>query len=232
MPKITIGQCVLGAVPRTAAIIEKPLDFAAIGRLKKLGADMLEIRVDCFPGDLGGICEYIAEVKKRFGIPLIGTIRENNATKRRRLAYFERVIPLVDAVDIEIDAPIAPEVVTMAKGKTIIVSEHDFSRTPAQRRLEAIVTRAGKLGGHIVKIATMAKRPKDVIRLLQFVYECPMPIVAFSMGELGAVSRVLSMLYGSLYSYGYVTRANAPGQLSIEKLIEELRLYYPSVKKI
>lgn len=229
MRQISIGRCTLGSIPRTAAIIEEPLDLKAIRRLKALGADMLEIRVDGFPGDIDSICKYIEQVKRRAAMPLIGTIRENDKTRKHRLDYFAKVIPLVDAIDIEIDAVIARRVITLAKGKIIIVSEHDFAKTPDTRRLKAIASQAAGLGAHIVKIAAMAHKPGDVVRLFDFIRACPMPIVAFSMGEWGAVSRVLSMMYGSLYSYGFVSRSNAPGQLNIEKLIEELRLYYPTL---
>jgi len=231
MRKISIGRCTLGTIPRTVAIVDQPLDLKVIRRLKTIGADMLEMRVDCFKDGIDEVCGYIEKVKRYVDMPIIGTIRENGKTKGRRLEFFAKVIPLVDAIDIEVGADIALRIRTLAGGKTIIVSEHDFSRTPTSKQLSAIASRAAKLGGHIVKIAAMARRPDDVIRLFNFIRSSPMPIVAFSMGEIGAVSRVLSMLYGSLYSYGYVTCANAPGQLSIEKLIEELRLYYPSMKK-
>jgi 3-dehydroquinate dehydratase-1 len=223
----TIGSCELGGVPRTAAIIEAPLPLEAIKNLEKIGADLLEIRVDCFEENIQKICGYIEDVKRICRLPLIGTIRENDRTKDSRADMFAEVIPLVDAVDIEIDAPIVSEVISMAAGKTVVVSEHNFQNTPTARELGEIASRAAQLGGHIVKIAAMAHCSEDVVRLLRFTHDCEMPIVAFSMGEYGVISRVTSMLFGSLYSYGFVTKANAPGQLHIEKLIEELRLYYP-----
>ena len=231
MPKCSIGSCELGLVPRTVAIIDRPLWIEDIVKLQKTGVDILEIRVDSFSQDIRSTCAFIAEIKKTCTLPLIGTIRENTGNANKRLDYFKKIIPLVDAIDIELNNPISSDVVKMAAGRTIIVSEHDFLGTPDNDALNGIVEKALSVGCHIVKIAALAKNQDDVVRLLQFVHGCTANIVAFSMGEFGTISRVLSMLFGSLFSYGFVTHANAPGQLHINKLIEELLLYYPAFDK-
>ena len=225
----SIGSCKLGSVPRAVAIIDGPLALDKIKAIEESGADMLELRVDCFEDGIDDVCDYIAAVRRICSLPLIGTIRENARTRDDRPRLFEKVIPLVDAVDVEIDAAITPAIIAMAAGKTVIVSEHDFERTPDSAELEAIARRAAALGGHIVKIAAMARGREDVVRLLEFTHQCALPIVSFSMGKYGTISRVMSMLFGSLFSYGYVAKANAPGQLPISKLVEELRMYYPEV---
>jgi 3-dehydroquinate dehydratase-1 len=229
MSKCSIGSCELGLVPRTVAIIDRPLWIEDIVKLQKTGTDILEIRVDSFTQDIQSTCAFIAEIRKACSLPLIGAIRENTGNADKRLDFFKMIIPLVDAVDIELNTPINSEIIKMAAGRTIIVSEHDFAGTPDDDALQGIVEKALSLGCHIVKIAVLARNQDDVVRLLQFIHGCKANIVAFSMGEYGTISRVLSMLFGSLYSYGFVTHANAPGQLSIEKLIEECRLYFPKM---
>jgi 3-dehydroquinate dehydratase-1 len=229
MQKCFIGNCELGSRPRTVAIIDRPLWIEDIIRLEKIGADILEIRVDSFAQDIQKTRAFIEDVKKVCSLPLIGTIRENTNTVDKRLEYFKTILPLVDAIDIELNGEISSQVIALAQGKTIIVSEHDFAGTPETARLHEMVQKAVALGANIVKIAVLAATREDVVRLLKFVDECEENIVAFSMGEYGTVSRVLSMLFGSLFSYGFVTHANAPGQLSIEKLIEECRLYFPEM---
>jgi 3-dehydroquinate dehydratase-1 len=225
-----IGSCKLGVLPRTAAIIDNFLPIREIETLKRIGTDLLEIRVDGFPQHIDNVCNFIAKVKKAAPLPLIGTIRENKRTKSDRIVLFSKVIPLVDAIDIEIDTPIAAHVIRMAAKKTIIVSEHDFSGTPDNAALSRIAKKASRLGCDIVKIAALARSREDVVRLLAFTHSCTIPIVAFSMGEYGSISRVLSMMFGSLYSYGFIKKANAPGQIHIRKLIEEVRRYYPELK--
>jgi 3-dehydroquinate dehydratase-1 len=229
MKKCFIGNCELGSRPRTVAIIDRPLWIEDIIRLEKIGTDILEIRVDSFTQDIQKTRAFIEDVKKACSLPLIGTIRENTNTVDKRLEYFKTILPLVDAIDIELNGEISSQVIALAQGKTIIVSEHDFAGTPETARLHEMVQKAVTIGANIVKIAVLAARREDVVRLLKFVDECEENIVAFSMGEYGTVSRVFSMLFGSLFSYGFVTHANAPGQLPIEKLIEECRLYFPEM---
>ena len=231
MPKCSIGTCELGSIPRTVGIIDRPLWIEDIVNLQKMGTDILEIRVDSFTREIQSTCAFIAEIKKACTLPLIGTIRENTGNSDKRLDFFKMIIPLVDSIDIELNNPINTEVITMAEGRTIIGSHHDFQGTPGNVELNEIVEKALSLGCHIVKIAVLAKNQDDTVRLLQFIHGCTANIVTFSMGEYGAVSRVLSMLFGSLFSYGFVTHANAPGQMHISKLIEELRLYYPAFDK-
>jgi 3-dehydroquinate dehydratase-1 len=231
MSDTRIGTCTLGVIPRTVAIVDDFLPMNEIKKIKGYGTDLLEIRVDGFPGDIETICDYIIHIKTAFSLPLIGTVRENKRTENDRIALFAKILPLVDAIDIEIDAPIAAKVIAMASKKTIIVSEHDFSGTPKNAVLGRIVRRASALGCDIVKIAALARSREDVVRLLEFIRRCTIPIVAFSMGEYGSISRVLSMLFGSLYSYGFIKAANAPGQVHIRALIEELRRYYPELHR-
>jgi 3-dehydroquinate dehydratase I len=230
MPNCRIGKCTLGVIPRTIVIIDNFLPLGEIIKLRKLGTDLIEIRVDGFNKDIDKICDYIKKVNKITSIPMVGTIRENEWTKKDRISLFAKIIPLVDAIDIEIDASIGKQVIKMAAGKTVIVSEHDFSGTPKNADLLRIVKKASNLGCDIVKIAAMARSREDVVRLLEFTHQCKKPIVAFSMGELGTISRVASMLFGSLYTYGFVKKANAPGQLHISELTQELRRFYPEMK--
>ncbi len=225
--KCRIGSCELGTVPKTAAIVDDFLPMREITAIKKMGADLLEIRVDGFNKDIDAVCAYLGAVKKNVRMPLIGTIRENKWTKGNRPFLFSKILPLVDAIDIEIDAPERKRIIQLAEEKTVIVSEHDFEKTPSDAALERIVTKAAALGCDIVKIAAMADCREDVVRLLEFTRCCSIPIVAFSMGEHGTVSRVVSMLFGSLYSYGFIKEANAPGQIHLRTLVEDLRRYYP-----
>src|SRR5271157_3136576 len=123
MPKCSISNCELGSVPRTVAIIDRHLETGDISRLQEIGTDILEIRVDSFAQDIQSTCAFIAEIKKACSLPLIGTIRENTGNSDKRLEFFKSIIPLVDAIDIELDNPITTEVIKMAAGRTIIVSE-------------------------------------------------------------------------------------------------------------
>jgi 3-dehydroquinate dehydratase I len=228
---VSIGPLQLGGMPRVVAIIDEFLDMHHIKELAKIGVDIVEIRIDLIGSDIPSLCVFVDKIKKFTGFPCIATVRQTEENREKRLDIFKAVIPFVDAVDIEIDASIARQVIAHAQAKTIIVSEHDFEKTPDISHLESIATKAEALGAHIVKIATMANNQHDVARLLEFTAACKKDLVTIAMGEYGNITRVLAPMFGSLFTYGFVKKSVAPGQFGVHKLIEELRLYYPAFDK-
>ena len=101
-----------------------------------------------------------------------------------------------------------------------IVSHHDFRRTP--RDLAGIVRRLDGSGGHAVKLAAHCRSVSDSV------YICKLArgrhnLVAIPMGEFGLAGRVLSLRAGSALAYGAVEEATAPGQLSLDSMIDLYR---------
>jgi 3-dehydroquinate dehydratase-1 len=228
MAKAQIGSLNLGGIPRIAAIIDEMVPVQSVGRYTERGADLFEIRIDRFRQPFPEVVAYVRELRKATTVPLIGTIRETQGNRNSRLAMFEAIIPLVDCIDIEIDAAIIADVVKRAAGKVIIVSEHDFDKTPGYNELGAIVRRALDRGADIIKIAAMATTREDVTRLLRFVEDRPEPMVVIAMGEIGTVSRLVAPLFGSLFTYGFTIRGVAPGQISLESLVDGMRMLFPT----
>lgn len=223
---VSIGNCTLGTTPRVVAVVD---EIIAVDTLKVLAAptDLLEMRIDCWECTEKAAAAYCNEVRTATGMPMIGTIRENDHTRTKRVELFKACMPFVDSIDIELGTAINSVVTSAAQGKTIIVSEHDFNGTPTVEGLASMVDRARAQGADIVKIATMANSRDDVVRLLEFTRSCTIPVVAFAMGPIGKVSRVIAPLFGTLFTYGYITKAVAPGQLSVNELAEEIGRYFP-----
>jgi len=228
---IRIGSLELGNKPRearvarVAAVVDSIVPMQDLVDLKKKGVDLLEVRVDLIDKTLDCIVQCLGDLKKAVGLPVIGTVRENERTKKDRAAIFTAILPYIDCIDIELGASIAAQVQAQAKtaGITIIVSGHDFDNTPDNKVLQSIVVRALSQGADIVKVVTTANSEDDAWRLLRFAKSCKAPIVAFAMGEAGAFSRVKACEYGSLFTYGYITEAVAPGQLSAEELVKQIK---------
>jgi 3-dehydroquinate dehydratase I len=222
-----------GSKPRVAAIIDRAMSLTDVKGLVRRGADLLEIRLDLFSGPAEETLGYVAEVRNAVGVPLLGTVRETAKNRKARVEIFRLLVQLVDIVDIEIDAPIRGAVIAMARKArtTVIVSEHDFAKTPSDTRLMSIAREAKKAGADIVKIAAMARSADDTARMLGFCRRCPTPAIAIAMGDYGTISRVLAPLFGSLVTYGSVGKAVAPGQLPLDDLVSELRRYYPAFAK-
>jgi 3-dehydroquinate dehydratase-1 len=199
---------------------------------RQRGASLLEVRVDLFNEDFDRVLEYVGELRSRCGMPVIGTIRETDRTRPHRLELFERLVPLVDSIDIEVDAAIGREVAALCGDKPLIVSEHDFERTPRLEELHHSADRAGSLGASIAKVAVMARGRDDVTRVLRFCEESSIPTVAIAMGPLGTISRVIAPLFGSLFTYAFVgEREVAPGQLPLDELSSMIARLYPPTRE-
>jgi 3-dehydroquinate dehydratase-1 len=214
-----------GLKPRIVAVVDSLVPIADLNGLKRKGIDLLEIRVDLIDTALGSLVGYLRDIEAQVRLPLIGTVRESAKTAPLRPLIFRTIMPLIQGVDIELGCAIMAEVIREAHGlgKTVIVSEHDFEKTPDEAALQSIVDRAMAGGADIVKIATMARTEDDAVRLLKFTKACPVPIAAFAMGERGAFSRVIAGEYGSLFTYGYISTAVAPGQLSAVELVKKIK---------
>lgn len=221
-PIIKIGKAVLGRKPVVVAVVDEMIPVPRLIALGKKGVGMLEVRVDLIKRPLPEIAAYIKNIRVKVKLPIIGTVRGNRRNEGSRLDIFKAVAPFVDCIDIELGSPIAQEVRALAKGKALIVSEHDFKKTPSGRTMRSMVEQAVRQGADIVKIAAMAKNDGDSRRLLRFVQKSKVPLVAFAMGEKGRRSRIEACSAGSLFTYGYITRAVAPGQLSAERLLREI----------
>lgn len=105
-----------------------------------------------------------------------------------------------------------------AAGVRVLASFHDFQKTPPPARLNDVLRRAEDHGADAVKIATVTTSAKDVARLLELFGSTPLPLALMGMGPLGMASRVLFATCGSILNYGWLHRANVPGQWSATEL--------------
>ena len=222
-----IGALTVGTVPRVAAIVDRVLAPERLRELGQRGAQLLEVRVDCLDLCADELCRYIEEVRSLSGLAVIGTIRETSSNRENRLALFERITPLVDAVDIEIDAPFRDRVIAGAQEKSIIVSEHDYEATPPTPRIQELVDEAMDAGASMVKLAFFCATMNDSVRLLQFCRHCPHPLVVIGMGECGTITRLVAPLFGSLFTFAFLHESVAPGQIGLEQMVADMTRYFP-----
>ena len=129
-----------------------------------------------------------------------------------------------DYVDIELSTEnvgmIAREI--SEAGSRPIVSFHSFDGTPPEPELENILKRAIDAGAYICKVVSTATKIEDNCSLLSFISKARRRarIVSFAMGKLGSPSRILSPLYGSVFTFASVQKRleSAAGQLTISEL--------------
>jgi len=102
----------------------------------------------------------------------------------------------------------------------VMVSYHDFRGTP--RDLAGIVRRLRHSGGQAIKIAAQSRSVSESARTCELA-RGRRDVVAIPMGEFGLAGRVLSLRLGSALAYGAVEQATAPGQLSLNEMVNLYR---------
>ncbi len=105
------------------------------------------------------------------------------------------------------------------KTKTVIlVSWHDFKKTPPSSSLNKMLKRMKKLSTN-VKIVTSAKSSNDSSRILALYNNSnKTKLIAFAMGEYGKISRILCLYLGSPFTYVSLGKPIAPGQFSLHEV--------------
>ncbi len=110
-------------------------------------------------------------------------------------------------------------------GTNILVSWHDFARTPTDKSLRSMTKKMSKFSRNI-KIVTTAKTIGDTLRVLNL-YKGNLPktnLIAFAMGDYGRMSRILCTRLGSPYTYVSLGKPVAPGQFSLDEMISIFKL--------
>ncbi len=230
---MNIGEVELGKVPvvigTISGVINLPLE-----KVDKI--DVLECRIDMFKShEIADIVKVIQSIKHAYGKPLLATVRsmeEGGAIEiddDKRYEIYKEVIPLVDAVDIELrSSDLLKRVLRVCKesGKLLIASYHNNDETPEEGQLEKLILDGKEIGADIVKIAVTANSKEDLSRLISFtIKNRDKGIITISQGSIGAISRIVNPILGSLMTYAYIDVPSAKGQLSAFDVVEYLRLF-------
>ena len=100
----------------------------------------------------------------------------------------------------------------------LLISWHDFKRTPNESQLRAKFNKMKKFSD-VIKIVTVAKSVSDASRLLSlYSVKSKSKTIAFCMGEQGKFSRILCLHLGSPFTYVSLGKAIAPGQFSVDEI--------------
>lgn len=173
-------------------------------------SEMVELRVDCIK-NLSK--KDLLLIRKR-------TIKEAIFTSRNREIILKVLDLGFDYIDIEFSL-MGKIDFKKSKNTKIIISYHDFDKTPREKELERIISRMKKLKPDIIKIATLVKNESDNLRLLKFLLNKKVgeKMVIVGMGEKGKVTRILGPLIGSYLTYASTELGEtAPGQIDFIKL--------------
>ena len=231
-------------VPIVGKTLEEILEEVQF--LKTIDFDVVEWRVD-FYDDVECIDKVKTSLEAIRSIlidkPIIFTFRSAKEGGEREIGtkfYFElntSIIQtgLIDIVDIELfnDETEAKILIDVAhkNNVAVIVSNHDFNKTPSKEEIILRLRRAMELGGDIAKIAVMPICTKDVITLLDATNTMTekykdRPIMAISMGKQGIISRLAGGLFGSDMTFASAKKISAPGQIASGELRKIMSLLH------
>ncbi len=178
------------------------------------GIELAEIRLDKMEIDKAGIHSLFSLPKR-----LIATFRPGGtAEDQRKSALLTAISAGAYMVDIEVDAavPYKEEIIRRAKerGCRVMISYHNFFKTPERAELEHIVNWCFESGAQVAKIACAVQDRRESARLLGLLDD-PRILVVVGMGEAGRITRIAAPWLGSLFTYGSLSSKNetAPGQL-------------------
>jgi shikimate dehydrogenase/3-dehydroquinate dehydratase type I len=196
-------------------------------------ADVIELRMDLVrDGDL----KILMDAGRRCPVPvkILVTNRQGRnsgiSIERKRIAILKEAVALgADFVDVELSVTetLRQEILSTIREydnrTTLIVSHHDFKKTPSEKALKTIFHGCVRAGADIVKIVSLASRPEDnlkILNLIGYARKKNQDIIAFCMGEKGRMSRIMAPLLGSLLSFTVLERGaeSAPGQLTVEEM--------------
>ena len=185
-------------------------------------------------------------------IPIIFTFRRKqeggqyNLSKNERLKVLRHLIEgKPDYLDIEInsESKVLKSLIDLAYENKVklIFSYHDFEKSITYEKTAEILNRfnkklkhelsinVDKINGSIFKIIFTAQVFDDNVQILNTCKKLSQQdkkFVCFAMGEVGILSRVLCVKFGSLWTYGSLEEKTAPGQIKIEKIREIHQLLF------
>ncbi len=242
---VQVRNCILGeGKPKICVSIvdSEPQDIIESAKtIVNAKPDLVEWRVDCFEGfnDPVRVCAALKILRGvLMDIPLIFTIRTaaegGNADitpSEYREIYIEAAKEwAVDIFDVEYALlnNLGNDFPGIIKSRAkLLISMHDFNKTPATDKMVDDLIRMQMLGADIAKLAVMPNTSEDVDSLFAASVEMKnhhnsTPIVTISMGALGVRSRIEGSKTGSCFTFATVGQESAPGQLPIDLLRIEM----------
>ncbi|KKE79637.1 3-dehydroquinate dehydratase [Bacilli bacterium VT-13-104] len=245
---ITIGEGMPKiCVPIVGETVEKIVEEAEY--LTTLEADVVEWRVDFFEQveDINQVKEALKKIRKRLPqTPIIFTFRSlrEGGQKEISTSYYMELNRImvqtgqVDMIDVELfnDEKDVKHLIDVAHDHHVyvIISNHDFHKTPNKEEIVARLRKGQELGGDIPKIAVMPKNTADVLTLLDATREmkehyADRPIITMSMAGKGVISRLAGEIFGSALTFGAAKKASAPGQVAVNELKNTLSLLHKAL---
>jgi len=191
-------------------------------------ADLIELRMDYLKDSELGL---LLKAREK---PFIVTNRRKEEggkygrDEKGRFAILREAIELgAEYVDVEMNSekPLLKDLIKNRKRTKIVLSFHDFRKTPSPGEVKKLFIRMAQMGGDVVKIVSYARSWEDnfnILSLIPYAKKSEEEIVTFCMGERGKMSRIFAPFMGAAWTYAALSKGktSAPGQLTIWEMKE------------
>ena len=164
--------------PSIVVVIASLRDFDDISSISSRSFDLCELRIDKLFPSSDDLLRRVGELP----FPKIATVRDpleggaNSIPESTRLSLFERWLPVCNFIDVELrNLSRFSKLIQQAEstGKEVIVSFHDFAKTPKLEELQEMFDRSGRVPNRIFKVATTVSHWSDVEILIHLIQEIP-----------------------------------------------------------
>ena len=127
------------------------------------------------------------------------------------------------------DMIILPEMIGKNIKSKVIISYHNFTKTPSYPQLVKIADEIKKRGADVVKIACNASSLSDTVRIIsvaKHLESLKIPHILIAMGKKGTLSRILTPTLGGEMMFATLDgkNATASGQLTVKELRDAGRM--------
>ncbi len=258
MSRLNVGNIILGeglpkiCIPLTGK--DRTELSSEIRALEGKPFDLVEWRADYMMAAMKGssfwevtraVLNVLGLIKSLIEKPVLFTVRTAGEGGRAAVTaedyfFINRMVVdsgMADLIDVEAficeGTDMVSEFIKYAHNneQAVLLSNHDFEKTPSLEELISKYVDMTNAGGDIVKLAVMPHEEDDVARMLSAAAymneEHPgVPLIAISMGQLGMSSRICAGQFGSVMTFASGNDASAPGQIDAETLQGYLERYY------
>ena len=191
------------------------------------GADLIEIRLDWVERLNRESLQELLSSLSTVSLPKIATVMPRglfgkfDGSETERVELLRVAAPLVEYVDVglEMSSHLVEECLEGIGGGTEIILSRHSGRPLSRDEIRSMVGEKGR--NHIYKIVMPASGLQDNLVALEACQSLTdFRRIIFCYGQLGVISRALTPIFGSEWTYASVGlgRETAPGQLQLESM--------------
>ncbi len=178
-------------------------------------ADLTEIWFDEIDDLKNADLKKMAAIKRK---PLIYKVTKEND-------LYENILEIIDYIDLDIKTSNSKitNVKKLNSKIKVIISFHDFKKTPSISKLKLLAKKAIAKGADIVKIAAYARDFTDTVKMFEILTQLRKQgkeAICICMGKEGLLTRTAGHLLGNYLMYAPIDKSGstADGQITVAEL--------------